>query len=286
MLTLPADIPAGLTPADSIIYVDIRCNSHRPDTGEALSWFDNVGIIEWTEWSALTTPLSVTKPNDFYYIQLRTPTETSGVSFSYTESAYGPTPLPIMSVNPRSFELLLNPEATTTAALTVGNSGGARLDFTVTPEAEWFYPDRWTGTVEPYADSVITLTFDAGGLGEGTYESQLVLRSDDPGQSLLFLPIQLTVTMSPIVTVSVTPGGDSIVLSWPPVPGAIAYNIYRSEAPNGPWLSVSVESATGYTDENAVLLFEQAYYQVTAELPTGTSGKAPLGRDSQTDRSR
>ncbi len=83
-----------------------------------------------------------------------------------------------MSIAPTSFAALLNPEGTTTEEVTIGNYGAARLDFTVASAAEWLYPDAWTGTVEPGADSVIALTFDASGLGVGTYQSNLILRSN------------------------------------------------------------------------------------------------------------
>jgi hypothetical protein len=273
---------ADFSVPSSTNYFDIRCNSQVPESGEALSWFDDVGIIQWSDWASAVTPLPITNPNDFYYIQLRTPTETSEAYLTYTETTYGPTPLPSMSFDPASFEIVLNPEATATGAVTVGNYGAARLDFTVASTADWLYPDALTGTVEPGADSTIALTFDASGLVEGIYESQLILRSNDPDQSLLFIPAEMTVTSSPIVEVGVTPNGSSVELSWPPVPGATAYYIYRSETPFGPWSLISVETSPVYTDENAVELFEQAYYQVTAELSSGSTRRPPRHQFSQT----
>jgi hypothetical protein len=279
-LTVPPD-PGGAP--DSLIYINIRCNSQPPETGEALSWFDNVGIIEWTDWSSLTTPLPITNPNDFYYIQLRTPTETSEAFLTYTETTYGATPIPSMTLDPASFEVTLNPEGISTEPVTIGNYGAARLDFSVAPGADWLTPDAWTGSVEPGADSLITLTFDASGLGEGSYVSHLIIRSNDPDQSLLFLPIELTVTTSPIVHVDVTPSGNSIELSWPAVPGVTAYNIYRGETPFGPWSLIATESSTVFVDDDAVTLFTQAFYYVTAERAEGSArarsrGNSAFGR--------
>ena len=252
-------------------YFDIRCNSQVPESGEALSWFDNVGIIQWEDWAPAATPVPITSPNDFYYIQLRTTTGTAETYLSYSETAYGPIPLPSISVTPTSFEIVLNPEGTTSDVVTIGNNGAARLDFTVASGANWFAPNAWTGSVEPGADSLITLMFDAAGLSEGIYESHLLLRSNDPQQSLSFLPIELTVTTSPIVEVHVTPSGSSIELNWPAVPGATGYNIYRSETPFGPWSLIAVESATTFTDENVIKLLGRAFYYVTAEFSSGST---------------
>jgi hypothetical protein len=169
--------------------------------------------------------------------------------------------------------------------MTISNCGAARLDFTVASAADWFAPNAWTGSVEPGADSLIMLTFDATGLSEGTYTSHLIVRSNDPEQSLLFLQTELTVTNSPIVHVEITPSGSSVELSWPAVPGATSYNIYRSETPFGPWSLIAVETATTYTDQKVVELLEQAFYHVTAGLSSG-SPRMQSPQDSIAERPR
>jgi hypothetical protein len=189
-----------------------------------------------------------------------------------------------MCVDPTSFEVILNPEGTTSKVVTIGNNGAARLDFTVASSVDWFAPNAWTGSAEPGADSLLTLTFDASGLSEGTYASHLIVRSNDPDQSLLFLQAELKVTNSPIVHVEVTPTGGSIELSWPAVPGATSYNIYRSESPFGPWSLIATGPSTAFTDDGAVKLFTQAFYHVTAEL-SGDSIRSEHRRENTSERS-
>jgi len=267
-ISVPVDTGHGDNPPDSVVYIDIRCNSRRPDEGEAISWFDDVGIIEWTEWQSLSFPLPVNSPNDFYYIQLRSSMETQDAYFSYTETTYDLSPLPVLTIDPPSLETVLNLEASTTASVSIGNLGSASLEFTVSSQASWISCNALTGTVESGADSIITLSLDASSLGEGIYDSYLIVRSNDPDQSLLFLPVELEITSSPIVTVNLTASGSSLELTWSPVPDALQYHVYRSETPSGPWVPVSVVADTTFTDVNAVAFFDQAYYQVTTELPS------------------
>ncbi len=73
-------------------FFDIRLNSDCPDTGVAYSWFDNVGIIEWTEWQPINLPVNISNPNDYYYIQIKTDSEEEYASVTYTETNYGEGP--------------------------------------------------------------------------------------------------------------------------------------------------------------------------------------------------
>ncbi|MCD4820441.1 MAG: CapA family protein [Candidatus Cloacimonetes bacterium] len=75
---------------DEANYFDIRVNSDMPVLGEAKSWFDNVGIIEWTDWNEFNIfGSSVAAPNDFYFMQTRTDEQPLGLcSISYREINY------------------------------------------------------------------------------------------------------------------------------------------------------------------------------------------------------
>lgn len=72
-------------------FFDIRLNSNCPDTGVAFSWFDNVGIIEWSEWQSLDRNEDITNPNDYYFLQIKTNTEVDQAIVNYTETNYGET---------------------------------------------------------------------------------------------------------------------------------------------------------------------------------------------------
>lgn len=52
-------------------FIDIRLNSDLPDSGEAISWFDDVGLIQWDSLQSFSElPISVNQPNDYDYIQV------------------------------------------------------------------------------------------------------------------------------------------------------------------------------------------------------------------------
>ena len=72
-------------------FFDIRVNSDLPENDEALSWFDDVGIIAWTEWQDFNNDNNISAPNNYYYIQLKTDENFNFCSLNYRESIFGET---------------------------------------------------------------------------------------------------------------------------------------------------------------------------------------------------
>ncbi len=58
-------------PPSNAKYFDIRLNSDMPSAGEARSWFDNVGVVEWTDWTSFDEADYIFNPNHYYYLQVR-----------------------------------------------------------------------------------------------------------------------------------------------------------------------------------------------------------------------
>ncbi|MDY0152899.1 MAG: CapA family protein, partial [Candidatus Cloacimonas sp.] len=52
-------------------YYDIRL-SVTGTVGAATAWFDNVGLIEWTDWAALNSLAAIPWPNNYYWLQAKT----------------------------------------------------------------------------------------------------------------------------------------------------------------------------------------------------------------------
>ncbi len=78
----------NFTPANGTNYFDVWLRSEGPQAGDGYAWFDNVGIIEWGDWQTFTTPVEITTPNDYYWIQTRTGVETISAVVSYEEERY------------------------------------------------------------------------------------------------------------------------------------------------------------------------------------------------------
>ena len=63
-------------------YVDLRMVSFPTDSLESIVYFDNVGIIEWEEWSLS----EILYPNDYYYYQIKSNVEE--VQITLKEKSY------------------------------------------------------------------------------------------------------------------------------------------------------------------------------------------------------
>ena len=73
-------------------YFDILLISNPPDEGVSNVWFDNIGIINWTEWQFADNsnmPIDISTPNDYYFTQLRSETFNETVEMLYSEKYYG-----------------------------------------------------------------------------------------------------------------------------------------------------------------------------------------------------
>jgi len=75
-------IPAGTE------FFDIRLNSGHPESGEALSWFDNVGLVCWDNWGEYEIEESIPVPNDYYFLQVKSGQNVDEIEFNYSESVF------------------------------------------------------------------------------------------------------------------------------------------------------------------------------------------------------
>lgn len=65
-------------------FFNLRLKSEAPLSGTAYSFFDDVGLIEWSNWQSLDLSRLITYPNDYYWIQIQTGTPVSSAQVSYT----------------------------------------------------------------------------------------------------------------------------------------------------------------------------------------------------------
>jgi poly-gamma-glutamate capsule biosynthesis protein CapA/YwtB (metallophosphatase superfamily) len=78
---LPLTIPEGTK------YFDIRLFGHFTST-DGYAWFDDVNLIQWTNWGELSGVVPFNAPNDFYFLQLQSASDPLGPTISYAESSY------------------------------------------------------------------------------------------------------------------------------------------------------------------------------------------------------
>ncbi len=84
-------------------FINLRLRSESPQSGEAHSWFDNVGLIEWSDWKDYNSISNVSYPNDYYWVQFKTSESILNANVNYTETNFSniinPTNITVQSPN-------------------------------------------------------------------------------------------------------------------------------------------------------------------------------------------
>jgi len=113
---------------------------------------------------------------------------------------------PAIDVTPTSLDSTLPNGGQETQLLTLSNSGGNLLEFSIS--AEWVsepvsatsvfvVPEPTTGTVSPAGSTDVDITFTATGLPAGVHEANILIASNDPLTPLVSVAATLTVTAAP-----------------------------------------------------------------------------------------
>ncbi|MFO7660004.1 MAG: CapA family protein [Candidatus Cloacimonadaceae bacterium] len=69
-----------ITIPSSCSYYNIVCK-----VGSGLAWFDEVGLIEWTDWQDVAQLQNVPYPNDYYWLQIKGTENPKRIQIQYTE---------------------------------------------------------------------------------------------------------------------------------------------------------------------------------------------------------
>ncbi len=155
---------------------------------------------------------------------------------------------PNINVTPASLSSTQLADTTTSQTLTVGNTGGADLTWTIAEEpapgtctalsdVPWLSEVPTNGTTTAGGTAPVAVTFNSTGLAVGTYTANLCVTSNDPdagpgnGTNLVVVPVSLTVTApAPSISLAKTVGTvagvcattDSIIVA----PGTTVYYCY------------------------------------------------------------
>jgi poly-gamma-glutamate capsule biosynthesis protein CapA/YwtB (metallophosphatase superfamily) len=119
-----------LTIPSNAYYYDIRL-SVTGTIGAATAWFDNVGLIEWTEWATAGDLGTISWPNNYYWLQAKTSENAKSMRISLIERDFSPQQLtrkfvpqaskPALSIYPNPFNPI------TTVACTLPRAGDTTL---------------------------------------------------------------------------------------------------------------------------------------------------------------
>ena len=69
----------------------MRMISWPPTTGSSITYWDDVGLIEWEDWIDFgeSGPIPIDNPNDYTYLQIRTDTNITNQQIFFIETFYG-----------------------------------------------------------------------------------------------------------------------------------------------------------------------------------------------------
>ncbi len=109
---------------------------------------------------------------------------------------------PDIDVTPTSFDESLFSGGSVARTLRLANAGGADLVFQVWVRSGWIRLSPQSGTVAGGQDSLISVTFDARGLGSGDYWTEIGIWTNDPDEGEVIVPAHMYVTGAPDVAVS------------------------------------------------------------------------------------
>ena len=76
------------TPPGNAQFINLRLRSESPQSGEAHSWFDDVGLIEWTDWKDYNSISNISYPNDYYWLQFKINESVLSANVNYTETKF------------------------------------------------------------------------------------------------------------------------------------------------------------------------------------------------------
>ncbi len=76
------------TPATGTTFFDVQLTSSSPSSGSGNTWFDDVGVIEWSDWRQVDPTAAIATPNDYYWIQVKTSAALTNASITYRETRY------------------------------------------------------------------------------------------------------------------------------------------------------------------------------------------------------
>lgn len=126
------------------------------------------------------------------------------------------------------------------------NQHAVRIQPPLPPACGWLSSSPTNGTVSPGNNAAISVGLNASGLSEGLYECNLIITSNDPDESPLFVPVKLTVGNSAQQTVIVPVTGWYTILSMPvAMPDSSVGAVYPNHVPD-PNITTHFTRGVGY----------------------------------------
>ena len=170
------------------------------------------------------------------------------------------------NTNPETFQVILNADGTIlfqylevslSSGCTVGienqnGTDGLQISFnsnylhddlailiTESIVSPWLSVSQDAGSVPPFNQDQLEVTFDAGELPNGSYNGYILINSNDPDQGSLEIPVALEIGwLDAVDDLTVFVSGGNLMLQWSPVPGAVYYTVWSCSEPHGEYTQI------------------------------------------------
>ncbi|MCD4829310.1 MAG: CapA family protein [Candidatus Cloacimonetes bacterium] len=76
------DLPANTNYFDPYIFSEFDNMQPGP------SWFDDISLVQWSDWQPRSAYNQIDHPNDWYWVQIRTDTQLAEATLTYTETTW------------------------------------------------------------------------------------------------------------------------------------------------------------------------------------------------------
>ena len=231
----------------------------------SVTWTATAGTISG---SGLFTAPTVTADKSVSVTATSVADTTKSASATVTVKAPGPA----LGVNPKGMSLSATQGGSNPSQVPVSitNTGGGTLSFTLSSDAAWLVAGPASGT----APASVQVGANITGLSVGTYTGHITVSAAGATGS----PATITVTLS--ITAAL-PVAHSVALTWNASTSSdvVGYSAYRATVKGGPYgLVASAISGTAYTDQS-VQSGATYYYVVTA---TNSSGQESVNSNEAT----
>jgi len=165
---------------------------------------------------------------------LTTPNQsTSAFSVCRTAVTSGQAPVISVSTDTLIFDFPYSAVPLETQNIMVYNTGVSVLDWSSTTDADWFWLEPNTGTVNPGDSVIVGVSVDGQTLDPGTYTGQVLFQSNAANQPNYPVAIQMIYRGDP-GTPDLTIIPDTLELSFPPSSTDVLYTESLSVTNNGP----------------------------------------------------
>jgi hypothetical protein len=201
----------------------------------SVTWTATAGSISS---SGLFTAPTITADQSVTVTAKSVADPTKAASASVTVKA----PVPALGVSPKSvnFSATQGGSNPSQVPVSITNTGGGTLSFTVASDAAWLIAGPASGT----APATVQLGANIAGLAAGTYTGHITVSAAGASNSPATITVTLTVTAA-------IPISHSVDLSWNASTSSdvVSYSAYRSSVVGGPYgLVASAITGTKYTD--------------------------------------